>query len=79
MIKAKGRPRVPYLRVDFKVSLPAALAAEIDLMFVDPLTNRPRYGARAKLVQALLEGWLADQRGETKKHIPSLQELRENA
>jgi metal-responsive CopG/Arc/MetJ family transcriptional regulator len=73
---SKGRPRVPYLRVDFKVSLPAALAAEIDLMFSDPITNRPKYGARAKLIQALLEDWLAGQRGESKRHIPSLEELR---
>lgn len=76
---SKGRPRVPYLRVDFKVSLPAALAAEIDLRFVDPLTNRPKYGARAKLIQALLENWLAQQRGESGGHIPSLEELRNHA
>jgi hypothetical protein len=74
---SKGRPRVPYLRVDFKVSLPAALAAEVDLMFVDPLTNRPKYGARAKLIQALLENWLADQRGGSVQHVPSLEELRD--
>jgi hypothetical protein len=73
----KGRPRVPYLRVDFKVSLPAALAAEIDLTFVDPLTNRPKYGARAKLIQALLENWLAEQRGGQRKLVPSLEELRD--
>lgn len=73
----KGRPRVPYLRVDFKVSLPAALAAEIDLMFQDPLTNRPKYGARAKLVTALMQRWLAEQRGEPVVPVPSLEELRD--
>ena len=75
----KGRPRVPYLRVDFKVSLPAALAAEIDLMFNDPLTNRPKYGARAKLVQSLLEDWLSRQRGEAGRPVPTLEELRDHA
>lgn len=72
----KGRPRVPYLRVDFKVSLPAHLAAEVDFLFTDPLTNRPTYGSRAKLIQALLEWWLARERGETEKHVPTLEELR---
>jgi metal-responsive CopG/Arc/MetJ family transcriptional regulator len=76
---SKGRPRVPYLRVDFKVSLPAALAAEIDLTFNDPLTNRPKYGARAKLIQALLENWLATQRGGEQGHVPTLEELRDHA
>lgn len=78
---SKGRPRVPYLRVDFKVSLPAALAAEIDLSFNDPLTNRPKYGARAKLIQVLLENWLAVQHGrvEEQQPVPTLEELRDNA
>jgi len=74
----KGRPRVPYLRVDFKISLPAALAAEIDLIFEDPLTKRPKYGARAKLIASLLQGWLDNQRGLTASvHVPTLEELRD--
>ena len=78
---SKGRPRVPYLRVDFKVSLPAALAAEIDLSFNDPLINRLKYGARAKLIQVLLENWLAVQHGrvEEQQPVPTLEELRDNA
>ena len=78
MARMKGRPRVPYLRVDFKVSLPAALAAEIDLIFVNPLTNRPKYGARARLVTSLLQQWLDQQRGIIREHhIPTLEELRD--
>ena len=78
MARMKGRPRVPYLRVDFKVSLPAALAAEIDLIFEDPLTRRPKYGARARLITNLLQWWLDNQRGaDSKVHIPSLEELRD--
>src|SRR5262245_26373035 len=76
--RMKGRPRVPYLRVDFKISLPAALAAEIDLIFEDPLTKRPKYGARAKLISTLLQRWLDEQRGAPSHvHIPSLEELRD--
>jgi hypothetical protein len=73
---SKGRPRVPYPRVDFKVSLPAALAAEIDLMFEDPLTRRPKYGARAKLIESLLRNWLATQKSEPAPPVPSFEELR---
>lgn len=74
----RGRPRQPYLRVDFKISLPAALAAEIDLMFEDPLTRRPKYGARARLVESLLRNWLDAQRGHLPSvHVPSLEELRD--
>lgn len=72
----QGRPRVPYKRVDFKVSLPAALAAEIDLMFEDPITRRPKYGARARLIESLLRQWLAREKNEPLSTVPTFEELR---
>ena len=73
---ALPRPRSPYLRADYKLSLPAALVAEVDLLLEDPLTKRPRYGAKSKLVEALLRSWLAGMRGTTSTFpIPSLEEL----
>lgn len=74
-----GRPRKPYLRQELKLSLPASLVAEVDLMLEDPLTRRPKYAARARLVEALLKNWLAAQKGEPTNKLPSLIELREGA
>ncbi len=75
-----SRPRSTYLRAELKISLPAALVAEIDLLLEDPVTRRPRYGAKSKLVEALLRTWLADigasrSVGPT---IPSLEDLQAN-
>lgn len=72
-----GRPRLAYLRADWKLSLPAAIAAEVDLLLEDPLSHKPRYGARSKLVERLLISWLATQRGEAATTLPSLEELRQ--
>ena len=72
------RPRSEYIRADVKVSLSAPLAAELNLALIDPLTQRRKYGALSKLVEALLRQWLADQAGEDPVSIPTLNELREN-
>mgnify|MGYP001590466165 CR=1 FL=1 len=72
-----SRPRVPYLRVDYKLSIPAELAARIDLVLEDPLTRRPKYGARSKLGEALFRNWLASVTGEGAVSIPSVGELQE--
>jgi len=70
------RPRSPYLRADMKLSLPAAISAEIDLMLENPLTRKPHYGARSRLTEKLYEIWLANVRGEPVPPFPTLDELR---
>ncbi len=72
---ALSRPRSTYLRADLKVSVPAALAAELDLLLEDPLTRRRKYGSLSRLVEALLREWLAAQKGESIQPIPSIAEL----
>lgn len=74
-----ARPRIPYLRADYKVSLPAPLAAEVDLMLEDPLTKKPKYGARSLLIEALLREWLAKIKGQNDIETPSLSDLRGGA
>lgn len=69
------RPRNPYLRADWKICLPAPLAAEIDLMLEDPLTRKPKYGARSKLIEQLLSQWSASVRSGS-AFGPSLDQLR---
>jgi hypothetical protein len=78
---SRGKPRKPYIRAEWKVSLKARLAGEIDLMLENPLTRKPQYGARARLIEALLDRWLAEQKGDPTDTIavPSLLELRESS
>lgn len=72
------RPRSEYLRADLKVSLPAALVAEVNLLLEDPLTHRRKYGALSRLIEALLKDWLVVQHGQGElATIPTLQELRD--
>lgn len=71
-----SRPRSPHLRADWKLSLPAPIAASVDLMLFDPLAQKPRYGARSLLVAALLRRWMAEQNGDPLPPVPSVGELR---
>lgn len=72
-----GRPRLPYLRADMKISLPAVIAAEMDLLLEDPVLRKPKYGARSKLIECLLQRWLAEVKGGEVPPMKPLSELRE--
>jgi hypothetical protein len=75
-----GKPRKPYLRADWKLSLPAELAARVDLMLEDPLTRKPKYAARARLAEALFRRWIAESTGDgNPTTVPTLAELREGS
>jgi hypothetical protein len=71
-----ARPRLAHLRTTMKLSLPAPTVARLDLLFEDPLTGRPKYGARSKLIDALLRRYYADLEGEVPPELPTLAELR---
>ena len=71
-----ARPRNAHLRANWKLSLPAPTAARVDVLFEDPLTGKPKYGARGKLVEALLQLWLARMANLPEPPLPSLEELR---
>lgn len=70
-----ARPRHPYIRAELKVSIPAALLAELDLMLLDPITQKPRYSARSTLIATLLTNWVAKEKGRSEIPVPSLDEL----
>lgn len=55
----QGRPRSQELRAEMKLSLKASTVARVDLQLMDPLTRKPKYGARSALVESLLEDWLS--------------------
>lgn len=52
--------KLPYDRVEWKISLPAHVAARVELRLPAPAGGKPRYGARSRLVEQLLDEWLKD-------------------
>jgi len=57
----RGRKTLTDRPVEWKVSIPSSIAAPTALLLSDPLTGRPRHGARAELITRLLREWLATQ------------------
>lgn len=60
----------------WKVVLPATLAGKVEYRLFDPIHNKPRYGVRGALLEALLEYWLAREEGRDLPLIPTAEELR---
>lgn len=46
--------------VKWKLPIRVSLAARVESRFIDPMTRKPQYGMRAKLINTLLERWLRD-------------------
>ena len=70
------RPFNPDLIRPWKITIPATLAGRVEFALMDRITNKPIYGARNKLISALLTRWLAEQGGDPAPPVPSLEELR---
>lgn len=58
----RGRPKKHDTPVSWYVSIPSSLAAEVELILLDPLTGRPRFGERSQLVELLLRDWVEKMR-----------------
>jgi hypothetical protein len=74
-----GRPVNDDLNKPWKLLMPATLAGRVEYILIDPIHSKPIYGARNKLVGALLEWWVARESGtppEHLPHVPSVAELR---
>ena len=52
----------PDLNINWKICLPAHIAGAVEHEIMDPLTKKPRYGERSKLIAVMLAEWLR-QRG----------------
>jgi len=67
------------LTIEWKLSMPATLAGRIEHVLLDPVTNKPIYGVRNRLLTSLLERWLAEQT-ETPDAllppVPNIEQLR---
>lgn len=46
--------------VEWKISVRATLAAQIEHRFMDPITLKPAYGLRSKFINSLMESYLRD-------------------
>lgn len=71
-----GRPANPDLIITWKNNLPATLAGGVEHLLWDNLHNRPIYGARALLLEKLLQMWLDSVAGKNPGAFPSLEQIR---
>lgn len=54
----RGRKPLTDKSVEWKISLPSSVAVRVELFLTNPLTGKPRYGTRSKLITQLLQDWL---------------------
>jgi len=58
---ARGKKKHLDPPVEWKINIPTSVVAKVELLLMDPLTGRPRHGARSKLMASLLKEWLDKQ------------------
>jgi hypothetical protein len=61
---------------NWKITLPATLAGRVEFLLLSPIYQKPIYGARARLVESLLEHWVARETGGALPPIPTIEQLR---
>lgn len=64
------RPTNPDLMIDWKIPLPASLAGAVEHELMNPLTGKPRYGARSRLAAYLFSEWLAGRGRKIEVDLP---------
>lgn len=69
-------PRSDELLKPWKIAISAELAGKVEFVTTDPLTRRPKYGARKLLVESLLSWWLAREAGDPLPDLPTIEQLR---
>lgn len=60
-----ARPFAPEAYIQWKVHIPATLAAQVELHFFDRVRGKPKYASRSKLLVELISRWLDEQKGAT--------------
>lgn len=59
--------------VEWKLHIDGLLAAQIELLLLDPMRKKSRYGARSQLTEQLYRRWVAEQiaaRRESGQELP---------
>lgn len=57
-----GRPKKKVPSVRWTFYLPMTLAAEVEVLLLDPARDKIKYGDRNKVMESLLREWLNSQR-----------------
>lgn len=65
----------PDLTIDWKVVLPATIAGAVEHELLNPITKKPRYGERSKLITQLLADWLATRGRKLPVDLPPSSDL----
>ena len=58
----RGRKKKLDRPVHWSISVPQSLAAELELLLIDPLRGKPKHGARGALIERLLREWVEEQK-----------------
>jgi hypothetical protein len=53
-----ARPKDSDPSVEWKVHIKSSLAAKVELLLLDPMRRKVKYGARSQLIETLLERWI---------------------
>lgn len=67
----RGRKALTIPNIDWKIRVRSTLAAEVELLLLDPVRGRASYGDRSALINTLLEEWVEKQR----KNVTTVQEI----
>jgi hypothetical protein len=65
----------PDLTKDWKLPIPATVAGAVEFELLDPVTKKPRYGERTRLVTQLLANWLRERGYNVLVDTPPSQDL----
>lgn len=61
----------PDLLVAWKLHVPATLAGQVEFLLHDGIFNKPKYGARAQLIESLLDWWTTRERNIRRGRPPT--------
>lgn len=61
-----GRHANPSMTKSWKIHVDATIAGRVELLLLDPLTAKPRYGKRGELVNELLRKWVEEEEQKLK-------------
>ena len=73
-----GRRKYTIRRVRWHLQIPETVAAEVELLLLDPFWQQPKWGAKSELVTQLLQEWLNSQTDRPFQPVP-LDDLEENS
>lgn len=72
----RGRPRSPYKKLRWTLSIREEIAAPWELLFTDPVIGKARHNSRNAIIELLLKQTMdAFQRGETTLDLTTVHQL----